>query len=99
MTFMGIELSKEEQVFLTSVIVEFCAEERTSKLSDDEVFHKVVEKAMYKDRYDNIKRLLKKEIKRAELNTASNIEDAQYREAYLQGYRECAEKFKECLQE
>lgn len=62
-TFMGVQLSKEEEIFITSVIVEMASGE---KISDEDIFHNLIKKAESQNKIDVAKRELRKLRKRYE---------------------------------
>lgn len=62
-TFMGVQLSKEEEIFITNVIVEMTSGEN---ISDEDILHNLIEKAESQNKIDVAKRELRKLRKRYE---------------------------------
>ena len=62
-TFMGVQLSKEEEIFITNVIVEMTSGEN---ISDEDILHNLIEKAESQNKIDVAKRELLKLRKRYE---------------------------------
>ena len=62
-TFMGVQLSKEEEIFITNVIVEMTSGEN---ISDEDILHNLIEKAESQNKIDVAKRDLRKLRKRYE---------------------------------
>lgn len=62
-TFMGVQLSKEEELFLTSIIIEMAEGE---KISEEDILHNLLKKAESQNKLDVAKRELRKLKKRYE---------------------------------
>ena len=62
-TFLNIPLSKEEEVFLTSVIIDLA---EGQKLSEEDIFHELIKRAQSHDKLEMTKRELRKLRKRYE---------------------------------
>lgn len=62
-TFMGVSLSKEEEVFLTSVIIEMADGQ---KISEEDILHKLIDMAQSHDKLEMTRRELRKLRKRNE---------------------------------
>ena len=97
-TFLGMELSKEEELFLTSVIIDLVSEER-EKIKDEEVFHRVLKMATCKNRADVLMRELRKKVKQGKDIKAMQETNENTTTAYWDGFMACADMVKEILQE
>ena len=79
-TFLGVELSKEEELLLYSVVIHLAD---GTKLSDHEVFHQLLKMAGSEAVLDNVKRILRKKIASLEKGSLDG-------DSYEKGFWDCA---------
>lgn len=97
-TFLGIELSKEEELFLTSVIVKLVCDDEAKKITDDELFHRILEMATCSDRAEVLLRELRKKVKQGTgIKAMHGLESRE--NAYWDGFIACADMVKNILQD
>lgn len=96
-TFLGIELSKEEELFLTSVIVKLVCDDEPKKMTDEELFHRVLEMATCSDRAEVLLRELRKKVKQGRDVTAMHKGNENNITAYWAGFIACANMVKAML--
>lgn len=81
-TFLDIPLTREEELFLTSVVIELADGQ---KLSDADILHRLIEKA----EGDNVLTILKRELRKQKATIQKGRDGRFKNEDYAKGFMEC----------